>query len=124
MGTVIGNRDVGLSRRWATRQIARLFPELGEIEFENAWHGRIAMTHDHLPHVHELAPGLFTPIGYNGRGITTGTLFGKAMADLLNGTPRDDLPLPFSGLKPVRTAPIMSRVYQLGFTANQLLKSL
>ena len=124
MGTVIGNRDVGLSRRWATRQIARLFPELGEIEFENAWHGRIAMTHDHLPHVHELAPGLFTPIGYNGRGITTGTIFGKAMADLLNGTPRDDLPLPFSGLKPVHSAPIMSRVYQLGFTANQLLKSL
>ncbi|MEM9604509.1 MAG: FAD-binding oxidoreductase [Pseudomonadota bacterium] len=124
MGTVVGSRDTGLSRRWATRQLARLFPDLGPVDFEEAWHGRIAMTTDHLPHIHELAPGLFTPIGYNGRGITTGTIFGKAMADVLTGTPRDALPLPFSDLKRVPTAAVMSRFYQLGFTANQVVKSL
>lgn len=124
MGRVLGTKGDGLSRRWAARQLERLFPELGPVAFEEAWHGRIAMTPDHLPRVHELAPGLFTPIGYNGRGITTGTVFGKAMADLLTGTPRDDLPLPFSDMQTRRRATLASRVYQLGFTVNQWLKGL
>lgn len=124
MGRVLGTKGGGLSRRWAARQLERLFPGLGPVAFEEAWHGRIAMTPNHLPRVHELAPGLFTPIGYNGRGITTGTVFGKAMADLLIGTPRDDLPLPFSDMQSQRRATLASRVYQLGFTANQWLKGL
>ncbi|MEM6496277.1 MAG: FAD-binding oxidoreductase, partial [Pseudomonadota bacterium] len=37
MGKVIGNKDSGLSHRWASRNLKRLFPELGEIEFEEAW---------------------------------------------------------------------------------------
>lgn len=124
MGKVIGNVDKGLSRRWASKQIARIFPSLGAMEFEEAWHGQIAMTPDHLPRVYELAENLFTPIGYNGRGITTGTMFGQAMADLLTGMDRADLPLPITDLSTVPSAPIFSRLYQTAFTANQMWRSL
>lgn len=124
MGKVIGTRDKGLSHRWANKQIKRIFPELGGIEFEEAWHGRIAMTPDHLPRIYELEKNLFTPIGYNGRGITTGTIFGKAMSDLLTGLDKKDLPLPVTELKTVPSAPVMSRLYQTAFTANQVMKSL
>ena len=124
MGKVIGTQDKGLSHRWATKQIKRIFPELGEIEFEEAWHGQIAMTPDHLPRIYELDENLFTPIGYNGRGITTGTIFGKAMSELLTGMDRQDLPLPITELKTVPSAPVMSRIYQTAFTANQILKSI
>jgi glycine/D-amino acid oxidase-like deaminating enzyme len=65
------------------RKLARLFPSLGTVEFEKGWHGQIAMNRDHMPRIHRLADGLYTPIGYNGRGIAPGTVFGKAMADLL-----------------------------------------
>ncbi len=123
MGTVIGGLS-GLSRRWAARNLRRLFPELGTVEFEHSWHGRIAMTPDHLPRIHRLADGLYTPIGYNGRGITPGTMFGKAMAELLAGGREEDLPLPITDVAPVASAPVMSRLYQAAFTVNQILKSL
>lgn len=123
MGKVIGNTDSGLSHRWANKRLERLFPELGEVEFEKSWHGRIAMTPDHLPRVYQLDKNLYTPIGYNGRGITTGTMFGQAMAGLLTDMDPADLPLPMTQLQVARSAPMMSRLYQTAFTANQLVKS-
>ena len=124
MGKVVGTQDKGLSHRWATKQIKRIFPELGDMQFEEAWHGQIAMTPDHLPRIYELDEDLFTSIGYNGRGITTGTIFGKAMSELLTGMDRHDLPLPITKLTTVPSAPLMSRLYQTALTANQILKSI
>ena len=124
MGKVHGSIDKGLSQRWARKQIKRLFPELGEVRFEEAWHGQIAMTPDHLPRIHELDEGVFTAIGYNGRGITTGTLFGKAMAEVMTGKSQADLPLPITRMTTVATAPIFSRLYQMAFIANQLVRSI
>ncbi|KEJ89022.1 NAD(P)/FAD-dependent oxidoreductase [Sulfitobacter donghicola] len=124
MGKVVGSKDRGLSHRWAKKQIARIFPTLGPVEFEEAWHGQIAMTPDHLPRIHELETNLFTPIGYNGRGITTGTMFGETMAGLLTGMDRADLPLPMTDMSTVASAPIVSRIYQSAFTAKQILKAI
>ncbi len=124
MGKVIGSKYTGLSNRWARKQIARIFPTLGPIEFEQAWHGQIAMTPDHLPRIHELEKNLFTPIGYNGRGITTGTMFGETMSGLLTGMDPAELPLPMTTLSTVFSAPIMSKLYQSAFTTNQLLKAI
>jgi glycine/D-amino acid oxidase-like deaminating enzyme len=124
MGKVVGTKDNGLSNRWARQQIKRIFPSLGPVEFEEAWHGQIAMTPDHLPRIHELETNLFTPIGYNGRGITTGTMFGETLAKLLTGMDPADLPLPMTNLSTVPSAPIMSRIYQSAFTANQILKAI
>ncbi len=122
MGTVVGGVS-GLSKRWASRTLKRLFPELGNVTFEKAWHGQIAMTPDHLPRIHRLADGLYTPIGYNGRGITPGTMFGRAMAGLISGDKEEDLPLPVTDLAPVTNRAMMARLYQTAFTANQLFKS-
>lgn len=122
MGRVIGGKDAGLTRRWAEKRIAAIFPELGRVTFEEAWHGQIAMTPDHLPRVHQLAPGLWTAIGYNGRGITTGTLFGIAIADLLTGMNPGDLPLPLTEMTKAPRAGLTSRFYDLAFTANQVWK--
>lgn len=123
MGKVIGDATSGLSQRWARKQLARIFPDLGEIEFEETWHGQIAMTPDHLPRIHNLDENLYTAIGYNGRGITTGTIFGKAMSELLTGMAPENLPMPMTTLSTVASAPIVSRLYQAAFTANQVLKS-
>ncbi|MFY0611112.1 MAG: FAD-binding oxidoreductase [Hyphomicrobiaceae bacterium] len=123
MGTVVGGMS-GLSARWASRMLRRLFPELGPVSFENAWHGQIAMTPNHLPRIHRLADGLYTPIGYNGRGITPGTMFGRAMAGLLTGESEDGLPLPVTDLVTVPNRSMMSRIYQTAFTMNQLIKSI
>jgi len=122
MGSIVGGAT-GLSRRWAETRLARLFPQLGPVEFEVAWHGRIGMTSDHLPRIHRLAEGVFAPIGYNGRGITPGTVFGKAMAEFLAGRPSESLPLPLTDLGPAGSSALRSKLFELAFTANQLLKS-
>jgi glycine/D-amino acid oxidase-like deaminating enzyme len=124
MGRVMGDARSGISRRWAERTLRRLFPDLGPVAFETAWHGMIALTPDHLPRIHRLAEGLYTPIGYNGRGITTGTVFGKAMAELLTGMDPADLPLPISDMRTDRAAPLKGRLYEAAFAANQIMKGL
>ena len=122
MGRIVGGQK-GLSEYWAKRNIRRLFPQLGTVEIEKAWYGQIAMTPDHLPRIHRLADGLYTPIGYNGRGITPGTVFGRAMAELLAGGKEDELPLPITDLATVGSAPVMSRLYEAAFIAHQVYKS-
>ena len=123
MGRVVGG-DRGLSKKWAQRQIRRLFPELGSPTFEKSWYGQIAMTPDHLPRIYRLDENLYTPIGYNGRGITPGTIFGRAMAGLISGDREEDLPLPVTALNTVSYTRALSRLYSAAFTANQLVKSL
>lgn len=124
MGETMGSAQRGISHRWAQRQLARLFPTLGPVTFTDAWHGQIAMTPDHLPRIMQLDDGLYTAIGYNGRGITTGTLFGQSLAALLTGMNPADLPMPMASLTPVASAPLMSRAYRLAFAANQIVKGL
>ncbi|WP_250482310.1 FAD-binding oxidoreductase [Caballeronia sp. GACF5] len=123
MGKVIGG-EFGLSKRWAARMLARLFPDLGPVKFETAWHGQIDMTTDHLPHIYRLAQGLYTSIGYNGRGITPGTMFGRAFGELLSGGEEAGLPLPVTNMEPDVFRKIKSQLYQCAFTANQIIKSL
>ena len=124
MGRIIGTKDRGLTHRWGKKQIARVFPDLGPVEFDEAWHGQIAMTPDHLPRVHQLDKGLWTAIGYNGRGITTGTLFGQSMAELLTGMDPSELPLPITDMAMAPISGFKSKFFDLGFTANQVWRSI
>lgn len=123
MGRIHGNRDSGITKRWAKAQLKRLFPDLGPVEFENIWFGEIAMTPTHLPSVHQLDHNLFTSIGYNGRGITTGTVFGKALADMISSNSSDSLPVPITKMSKVPTGPFMAIIYKSIFSVNQILKS-
>lgn len=124
MGSVFGKSDGGLTHRWAKKQLARLFPDLGPVSFEEAWHGRIAMTREHLPRVYVLDKGLYTAIGYNGRGITTGTIFGKALVDVIRGMAPSDLAIPPIPLRPEPAARLRSGLYQMAFTAAQIARSI
>ncbi|MFW2588755.1 NAD(P)/FAD-dependent oxidoreductase [Sagittula sp. SSi028] len=113
MGHLAGSADRGASAAWAQRLLRRWFPDLGPQRFEAAWDGQIAMTPDHLPRILQLDNGLYCPIGYNGRGVTTGTVFGRALADVLAGGDPAGLPLPLTAPKPVALAKIRGQVVNL-----------
>src|SRR5947208_17096522 len=59
------------------------------------------MTPDHLPHLHELAPGLLAGLGYNGRGVAMATMMGRLLARLALGVPAAELGFPVTAMRPV-----------------------
>jgi glycine/D-amino acid oxidase-like deaminating enzyme len=82
-------------RAWAKRAIKKMFPRFGAVEFEAGWYGMIGMTDNAAPRFHRLGPNVVTFCGYNGRGIGTGTVFGRVLADhILGKLSEQDLPLP------------------------------
>ena len=96
-GSIGALRLAGLNvhRAWAMRALKKTFPRLGEVEFEAQWYGMMGMTSNALPRFHRLAENVVTFCGYNGRGIGTGTVFGRLLADhLLGKLTEKDLPLP------------------------------
>ena len=72
--------------RWAEHKLKHLFPHLPPVEWDVQWMGNIAFTTDNLPHMHQLAPGVMTCIGYNGRGIAPGTVMGRGHGAASSGT--------------------------------------
>ncbi|HVY15550.1 MAG TPA: FAD-binding oxidoreductase [Rhodopila sp.] len=82
-------------------RIRVLFPWLAPVRWEETWSGFFAMTPDHFPRVHALAPGLFAGLGYSGRGIAAATMIGAELAARACGVPDRDLVFPLSPLKPI-----------------------
>src|SRR5699024_11661772 len=64
----------------AIQQARAIFPQLQGIEFPYSWAGRVAMTADHLPHLHQPESGLWIALGYNGRGVGMATMMGRVLA--------------------------------------------
>lgn len=92
--------DTRIRARIAERA-GRVFPQLGTPRFDYVWHGYIGVNKDRLPHVHELAPGVYAWTGCNGRGVALGTAIGREFARAAAGTPLAALPLPLTPLKPI-----------------------
>lgn len=100
-GSVGALRRGGASihKAWARRSLARLFPQIVNVEFECEWYGKIGMTDNALPRFHRFAPNVVGFSGYNGRGIAPGTVFGRTLAQhILGELGEADLPLPVSDI--------------------------
>jgi glycine/D-amino acid oxidase-like deaminating enzyme len=96
--------------RGVNDRVLRLFPQLERVAWEASWTGFIAMTVDHVPRLHELAPGLFAGLGYNGRGIAAATMMGRDLARLVGGVRETSFPL--VPLRPLPLAPLLPMIAQ------------
>ena len=97
-----------------------LYPQLKNTPLEFEWSGRVAMTQDHIPHLHRLEDGLWAALGYNGRGVGMATLLGRHMAELAAGARPADIPFPVTSMQPIRGYPftkvavrLLSRYYRI-----------
>lgn len=124
-GSVGALRGTGTAvhRAWAKRAIHKLFPQLGDVEFETEWYGMIGMTGNHLPKFHRFAPNVIGVCGYNGRGIAPGTVFGRVLAEhILGRTTEDDLPLPVTAPQDANFRTVKETYYEFGAQAAHLLE--
>jgi glycine/D-amino acid oxidase-like deaminating enzyme len=107
-------------RAFAERSLRKLFPAVGNINFEYWWDGRIGMTTNNLPQMHVMAPNVFSVSGYNGRGIAPGTVFGRALANHVTGEPAA-LPILETPLTPDPWRGLKSAFYHVGAQAKHFI---
>lgn len=79
----------------------KMFPQLKGAGIDFRWGGRVALTRDHLPHLHEPAPGLLIDIGCMGRGVALQSAMGRAMAAYIASGDPMELPLPLGKVSPL-----------------------
>jgi len=79
---------------WMTRTRDRLYPQAKGIPWSYHWTGRVGITSTRLLRIQLLAPGVFAPSGFNGRGIGPGTVIGKYLAETLASGNRHEFPFP------------------------------
>lgn len=121
----VDNKPGWFIKGWADRIQRHYFPSLGKVEWEMHWTGVIDFTPDHLMRLYEPAAGLVAVTGYNGRGNTTGTVLGRALAQFLLTQRADELPVPFSANTQVSLPALRTAFYETGFSlyhAGQCLR--
>ena len=92
------------------QEAVTLYPQLKRVKWKYQWNGRLAITHDHLPHLHEPNDGILTGLGFNGRGVAMSNVMGRVMAERILGKNPRDLDVPIT---PMRNYPLQ-RFYRLG----------
>jgi glycine/D-amino acid oxidase-like deaminating enzyme len=105
----------------------RLFPQLGTLRWSQGWSGWVAMTPEHFPRLHELAPGLFAGLGYNGRGIAAATMMGRDLAALVGGATAAATVFPLEPLRPLpwhRAAPALVRALVQAYRLHDMVDEL
>jgi glycine/D-amino acid oxidase-like deaminating enzyme len=83
------------------RHAQRLWPELAATRFTHFWNGQFALTPDFYPRLHAPAPGIYSAIGYSGRGVALATAMGQELARAITGTPLTELALPVTPIQPI-----------------------
>jgi len=125
---IIGGRgsvgDEVPARVYATlRQAAiRMYPALAGVPWPYRWYGRVGITRDWLPHLAEVAPGVWTVLGYCGRGVALATTLGLVLADMMSGG--RTLAYPAASLKPIPLRALHGPVLRAGIAYYRLRDAL
>jgi glycine/D-amino acid oxidase-like deaminating enzyme len=111
-------------RKFAKRlqgDIAKVYPQLGEIEVEHAWSGVLGSPLHRMPQIGELSPGLWLASGFGGHGLNTTAMAGNIVAQAI--TEGDDTWRLFAPFELVWAGGRMGRaamqVYYWGFSARE-----
>ena len=119
-GAVIGPGDKAERlKSIVAERLRRLWPQIGQVEFDYVWNGYVGMTTDFLPRIHHLGPDAYGWTGCNGRAVALSIALGDELSKAVRGVPQSDLALPFSQPAPIvahrllrRLAPLMLMVYR------------
>ena len=83
------------------RMIRIAYPILSDQPIQYRWGGRVAITQDFLPHLHEPEKGLLFQLGCQGRGVGLQSKMGEWIADYVRTGDPAALPLPVTAIAPI-----------------------
>lgn len=110
-----------IRENWMTRNRDRLYPQTKGTAWTYQWSGQIGVTSSKILRVQLLAPGVFAPAGYNGRGIGAGTVIGKHLAETIISGNRDNFPFPIEALYREKWLSLRAGYYSYGTLALQFI---
>lgn len=110
--------------RGLDRRIATVFPQLRTLAWPHRWSGWIALSRDHYPHLHELAPGVWAGLGYTGRGIAAATLMGQDIAARIAGAQESETTFPLTRLSRWWMVPLARPLVGLGIAYHRFRDAL
>jgi gamma-glutamylputrescine oxidase len=89
-GDAFGAFNVKNVQHGLYKQMMYVFPEISGIKVQNFWAGQESMTINLAPSVGEAFDGTVRyALGYSGQGLALSHLFGRIMADAINGNTKD-----------------------------------
>ncbi len=86
-------------------ELARIYPALEGEEFEVAWYGAVDMSLDGTPAVGQMGNhgNVYYAIGFSGHGVNLTSVFGRILAELIDGNSRSWGWLPYVNRLPLYT---------------------
>jgi glycine/D-amino acid oxidase-like deaminating enzyme len=119
-GALINTNDaVAKLKSMVAERLKRLWPEIGDVQFDYVWNGYVGMTTDFLPRIHRLGPDAYAWAGCNGRAVALSIALGDELSKAVRGVPESELALPFSEPTPIvahgllrHLAPLMLALYR------------
>ena len=86
-GTVYGGTDPRDVEAKLRPQMEKVFPDLAGIGVSHAWSGNFALSFSRVPQLGRLGPETYYAMGYSGHGVTGSHLFGRLLAEAIEGRP-------------------------------------
>jgi glycine/D-amino acid oxidase-like deaminating enzyme len=86
------------SGRILKKSLARMFPELAEVQIDHCFGGLVDLTRDRLPRAGRLPDGAYFAAGLSGHGAQMSAYLGAVLADEILGTRHARLGNPLAGL--------------------------
>ncbi len=71
------------------RDLARVYPQLGEVRIDYAWSGLMSYARHEMPQIGQLEPGLWYAQAFGGHGVATTTAAGELLARAIAEDNRD-----------------------------------
>jgi glycine/D-amino acid oxidase-like deaminating enzyme len=68
-----------------TRDIKKIYPQLGAVAVDHAWAGTLGLTMHRMPQIGELGPGVWLASGFGGHGLNTTAMAGNIIARAIVG---------------------------------------
>ncbi len=84
-GTVYGGTDPADIEAKLRPHLERIYPQLKGVKIDYAWSGNFALSFSRVPQLGRLGSNTYFAHGYSGHGVTASHLFGRILAEAVDG---------------------------------------
>lgn len=84
-GTVYGGSDPRDIEAKLRRNLAKVFPELKDVQIDYAWSGNFALSFSRVPQLGRIGANTYFAHGYSGHGVTGSHTFGRILSEAIDG---------------------------------------